>query len=107
MKLSRFQVYVHSPMKFNVLYFYLFLFLMFIPIFTERRPTFGCQVVVQSEQEKLLLKQARKEEKKINKWLAKEEEVEEEPVFDPLELRAKRWEIQIPTSLRNSCKFFH
>jgi hypothetical protein len=48
-------------------------------------------VVVQSEQEKLLLKQARKEEKKINKWLAKEEDVEEEdPVFDPVELRAKR-----------------
>ncbi|XP_054270395.1 activating signal cointegrator 1 complex subunit 3 [Macrosteles quadrilineatus] len=56
----------------------------------ERRPAFGCQVVVQSEQEKLLQKQARKEEKKINKWLAKEEEVEEEEVFDPVELRAKR-----------------
>ncbi|XP_046669965.1 activating signal cointegrator 1 complex subunit 3-like [Homalodisca vitripennis] len=57
----------------------------------ERRPTFGCQVVVQSEQEKLLLKQARKEEKKYNKLIAKEEDVDEEDEsFDPVELRAKR-----------------
>ncbi|CAG2055188.1 unnamed protein product, partial [Timema podura] len=32
-----------------------------------RRPNYGCQVVVQSEQEKQLIKQARKEEKKISK----------------------------------------
>jgi hypothetical protein len=46
--------------------------------------------VVQSEQEKLLLKQARKEEKKINKVANPNEEDEEEPEFNPVELRAKR-----------------
>lgn len=47
--------------------------------------------MVQSEQEKLLLKQARKEEKKFNKLLAKEEELEEDDeCFDPVELRMKR-----------------
>ena len=36
-----------------------------------QRPTFGCQVVVQSGEEKDLRKLARKEEKKINKLLNK------------------------------------
>uniref|UniRef100_A0A2Z5TZE8 U5 small nuclear ribonucleoprotein 200 kDa helicase n=1 Tax=Reticulitermes speratus TaxID=60591 RepID=A0A2Z5TZE8_9NEOP len=56
----------------------------------QRRPNYGCQVVVQSEQEKLLLKQARKEEKKINKIANHSEEDEEEAEFNPVELRAKR-----------------
>ncbi|PSN49726.1 Activating signal cointegrator 1 complex subunit 3 [Blattella germanica] len=56
----------------------------------QRRPNYGCQVVVQSEQEKLLFKQARKEEKKINKVLPRNEEDEDELDFNVLELRAKR-----------------
>ena len=56
------------------------------------RPNYGCQVTVQSEEEKALLKQMRKEEKKINKLLSKAgvEEEEEEFVFDPIDLRTKR-----------------
>ena len=56
------------------------------------RPNYGCQVTVQSEDEKALLKQMRKEEKKINKLLSKAgaEEEEEEFVFDPIDLRTKR-----------------
>ena len=56
----------------------------------QRRPNYGCQVVVQSEQEKLLLKQARKEEKKINKIVNYADDEDEEPEFNPVELRAKR-----------------
>jgi activating signal cointegrator complex subunit 3 len=56
-----------------------------------RRPNYGCQVVVQSEQERLLLKQVRKEEKKINKSVNRNDEEDvEEPEFNPIELRAKR-----------------
>ena len=56
------------------------------------RPNYGCQVTVQSEEEKALMKQMRKEEKKINKLLSKAgvEEEEEEFVFDPIDLRTKR-----------------
>ena len=56
------------------------------------RPNYGCQVTVQSEDEKALLKQMRKEEKKINKLLSKAgpEEEEEDFVLDPLDLRTKR-----------------
>ena len=55
------------------------------------RPNYGCQVTVQSEEEKALLKQMRKEEKKINKLLSKAGvEEEEEFVFDPIDLRTKR-----------------
>jgi activating signal cointegrator complex subunit 3 len=57
----------------------------------QRRPNYGCQVVVQSEQEKLLLKQVRKEEKKISKFVIRNDEEDvEEPEFNPIELRAKR-----------------
>jgi hypothetical protein len=57
----------------------------------QRRPNYGCQVVVQSEHEKLLLKQVRKEEKKMNKVVHRnDEEDDEEPEFNPVELRAKR-----------------
>ena len=59
------------------------------------RPNFGCQVVVQSGEEKELQRLARKEEKKINRLLNKaggagenDEEAEEE--FDPVDLRTKR-----------------
>ncbi|XP_075226481.1 activating signal cointegrator 1 complex subunit obelus isoform X2 [Lycorma delicatula] len=55
----------------------------------QRRPVYGCQVVVQSEQEKLLMKQARKEEKKINKLVNKDDDSEDDE-FNPIELRAKR-----------------
>ena len=56
------------------------------------RPNFGCQVTVQSEEEKALVKQIRKEEKKINKLLTKTgvDEEEEEFVFNPLDMRTKR-----------------
>lgn len=54
----------------------------------HKRPAYGCQVVVQSEQEKLLMKQARKEEKKISKLVTRDEDSEDE--FNPIELRAKR-----------------
>ena len=49
-------------------------------------------MTVQSEEEKALLKQARKEEKKINKLLsrAEEDEDEEELDFNPVDLRTKR-----------------
>lgn len=60
--------------------------------FTERKPNYGCQVFVHSEQEKLLMKQVRKDEKKMNKLMTKEEELElEEETFDPIELRRKRF----------------
>nr|CAD7458407.1 unnamed protein product [Timema tahoe] len=55
-----------------------------------RRPNYGCQVVVQSEQEKQLIKQARKEEKKISKVMTKEDDEEQQPEFNPVDLRAKR-----------------
>jgi hypothetical protein len=44
---------------------------------------------MQSEQEKLLLKQVRKEEKKVNKCVNRNDEEDvEEPEFNPNELRA-------------------
>lgn len=47
--------------------------------------------MVQSEQEKHLLKQVRKEEKKLNKAINRNDEEDvEEPEFNPVELRAKR-----------------
>nr|CAD7572321.1 unnamed protein product [Timema californicum] len=55
-----------------------------------RRPNYGCQVVVQSEQEKQLIKQARKEEKKISKVMTKDDDEEQQPEFNPVDLRAKR-----------------
>lgn len=58
----------------------------------SRGPSFGCQVVVQSQMEKQLQKLARKEEKRIHKVLGKFDADEEEEVeFNPVELRAKRY----------------
>ena len=56
------------------------------------RPNYGCQVTVQSEEEKQLKKQVRREERKINRLLNKagQDEEEEEFVFDPVDLRTKR-----------------
>lgn len=51
---------------------------------------YGCQVIVQSEQEKLLMKQVRKEEKKWSKIASRIEEEDGEVEFDPVELREKR-----------------
>lgn len=54
-------------------------------------PSFGCQVVVQSQMEKQMQKLARKEEKRIHRVLGKLElDEEEELEFNPVELRAKR-----------------
>ena len=59
-----------------------------------QRPTYGAQVMVQSEEERLLRKQVRKEEKKIAKILGKVDnegnEDDEEFSFDPVDLRTKR-----------------
>ena len=43
-----------------------------------QRPTYGAQVMVQSEEERLLRKQVRKEEKRIAKILGKVEPTAEE-----------------------------
>lgn len=57
----------------------------------QKRPIYGCQVLVQSEQEKQQMKQARKEEKKLNRLVGKDENTDDEDIdFDPVELRAKR-----------------
>lgn len=57
-----------------------------------RAPSFGCQVVVQSQLEKQMQKMARKEEKRIQKVLGKFDlDEEEEAEFNPVELRAKRY----------------
>jgi activating signal cointegrator complex subunit 3 len=57
-----------------------------------QRPQFGCQVLVQSEEERMLRKQVRKEEKKIHKILGKVEAEDEADDFrfDPVDLRTKR-----------------
>ena len=56
------------------------------------RPNCGCQVTIQSEEERALQKQGRKEEKKINKLLNKAgvEEEEDELLFDRVDLRTRR-----------------
>lgn len=57
----------------------------------QRRPAYGCQVFIQSEQEKQQIKQARKEERKLNRLAGKDDNTDEEELdFDPVELRAKR-----------------
>lgn len=57
----------------------------------ENRPNFGCQVTVQSQKEKELMKQVRKEEKKYQKATNKFENGEtSDEDFDPLLLRLKR-----------------
>lgn len=57
---------------------------------TEQRPQqFGCQVIVQSEQEKLLLKQSRKDEKKLRSLIgscAIDDESDDDE-FNPAKLR--------------------
>ena len=62
------------------------------------RPNYGCQVIVQSEEEKALRKLARKEEKRINKLLSKtgtndsesDGELDRNEKYDPIDLRTKR-----------------
>lgn len=59
------------------------------------KPNYGCQVTIQSEQEKQLLKQCRREEKKIarrEKKAGEDGEVSGEGItcFDPKELRIHR-----------------
>ncbi|XP_059472919.1 activating signal cointegrator 1 complex subunit 3 [Neocloeon triangulifer] len=56
-------------------------------------PTLACQVTVQREDERLLMKQIRKEEKKMHKAAMKnavESDSDEEEQFDPEKLRAAR-----------------
>eukprot|EP00094_Tigriopus_californicus_P013560 TCALIF_13117-PA protein Name:"Similar to ascc3 Activating signal cointegrator 1 complex subunit 3 (Gallus gallus)" AED:0.06 eAED:0.06 QI:112/0.94/0.95/1/0.78/0.75/20/319/2227 len=60
-------------------------------------PTYGCQVMVQSEEERQMKKQARKEEKKIQRILNKLdgegdhfETRDPTSMFDPVDLRTKR-----------------
>ena len=55
------------------------------------RPNYGCQVIVQSEEEKALQKLARKEEKRINKLLSKGgNDSGSEDEYDPIVLRNNR-----------------
>ncbi|XP_071112657.1 activating signal cointegrator 1 complex subunit 3-like [Haliotis cracherodii] len=54
------------------------------------RPTYGCQVTIQSEEEKQLMKQIRREEKKLSKRDGKKVEEEGKKAFNPLEMRAQR-----------------
>ena len=58
------------------------------------RPNYGCQVIVQSEEEKALKKLARKEEKRINKLLSKTGNESDSDgdyeKYDPIDLRNKR-----------------
>lgn len=54
-------------------------------------PGFGCQVIVQSEEEKQLRKQVKKEEKRIQKLMKNvENQDSDEDEFDPKELLVKR-----------------
>lgn len=59
---------------------------------SSQRPNYGCQVLVQSEEERQLKKQARRDEKKLQRILNKlePEDDEEEFQFDPVDLRIKR-----------------
>ncbi|KAI4494071.1 hypothetical protein M0802_009225 [Mischocyttarus mexicanus] len=60
---------------------------------TPQGPVISGQVTVQSEEEKQLLKQVRKEEKKFNKITSKRDgKTEDEEIIDPIELRLKRKE---------------
>lgn len=59
------------------------------------KPNYGCQVTIQSEQEKQLLKQYRREEKRIarrEKKTGEDGEISGEGLtcFDPKELRIQR-----------------
>ncbi|XP_043925219.1 activating signal cointegrator 1 complex subunit 3 [Protopterus annectens] len=55
-------------------------------------PAFGCQVTIQSEQEKQLVKQFRKEEKRIARREKRDDDVSGDglPCFDPKEMRMQR-----------------
>lgn len=61
---------------------------------TQERPQYGCQVIVQSEKEKLLSKQVRKEEKRFfkNNKYNKIDSDNSDDDFDPVTLRIKRQE---------------
>ena len=55
------------------------------------RPNYGCQVIVQSEEEKALQKLARKEEKRINKLLSKNaNDSDSDEEYDPIAMRNNR-----------------
>lgn len=63
----------------------------------EKQPQIASQVIVQSEKEKQLLKQVRKEEKKLQKVASKLDygrnvDDDDEEIFNPIELRLKRQE---------------
>uniref|UniRef100_A0A1B6DYT0 U5 small nuclear ribonucleoprotein 200 kDa helicase n=2 Tax=Clastoptera arizonana TaxID=38151 RepID=A0A1B6DYT0_9HEMI len=61
-------------------------------VLDQKRPMLGCQILVQSEQEKLILKQIRKEEKKLGKLAQayKDDSEDDDIEINPLEMRAKR-----------------
>lgn len=54
-----------------------------------RRPAYGCNVIVQTEKEIQMLKQVRKDEKRLQKHKGADDD-DSDSDFDPLELRAKR-----------------
>lgn len=60
-----------------------------------KQPQVYSQVIVQSEKEKQLMKQVRKEEKKLQKAASKfdcSDNDDDDELFDPLELRLRRQE---------------
>ena len=59
-------------------------------------PIFGCQVTVQSEDEKQLRKQVRKEEKKLQKLLKNTQDDSDEEDFDPKGKFFKRFSKSFP-----------
>lgn len=69
----------------------------------EPRPQFGCQVIVQSEQEKLLQKQSRKDEKKLRSLIescAGDESDDDE--FNPAKLRQFQQQSLLQTSAQSN-----
>ncbi|KAL5010843.1 hypothetical protein ScPMuIL_013148 [Solemya velum] len=57
---------------------------------TEPRSNYGCQVTIQSEQEKQIMKQMRREEKKQDKRFFKGDGEDFDQSFNPADLRAQR-----------------
>ena len=57
---------------------------------SNKMPSYGTQIMVQSEDEKQMRKQVRKEEKRINKLMNKAQDDSDEDDFDPHDMLAKR-----------------
>ena len=63
-------------------------------------PSYGCQVIVQSEDEKQLRKQVRKEEKKVQKLLkTRQDQDSDEDEFDPKELVLRSQQVALSSAM--------